>query len=208
MYSFLQNLTLKDTTRKRVPTTRHPEGLALRIFSTGEVYPSKELTDKFDLEYKTKSSENRGNGFDVFDSTEWTPTAELPRMILVAAVPKSEAKVTLFGTCRFDSEGNPLSSVQTQGSVCKELLSLVRSMGYLTDEQKYCDLQVVIDYPIKTEDGIAYIPKTIERGAEAGNKTNERRENLTIYPLNTTENLEEMRKATTSPQEVQQTSKV
>lgn len=193
MYGFLKTIKLVDTGRLRAPKTNNPIGLTLRIFSNGEVYPSQELVEKFNLEYLNKDDENVSNGIDVVDSLEWSPLAEVPRMILFGIVPKTQSKVDIFGTCRYNSDNTPKSSVINQGTVSETLLGLVRSMGYLTEEQKYCDLELVFEYPVKTEDGIAYIPKLIERGEKKGEKTYERRENTTFYPVNTTENLKQLR---------------
>jgi hypothetical protein len=188
-YSFLNGLTLVDTGRQRTPKTKTPEGLTLRIFPNGEVYPSADLVNKFNLEYGNKDEQAQTNGIDVIDSSEWIPTAQFPRMIIFGFVPKTEAKIDLFGTCRYNEDGTPKSSVYVQGSTSPMLLELVRSMGYLTDDQKYCDLQVVTEYPITMKDGIATVPKVVERGANKGEKTYERRENITFYPVNTPENL-------------------
>lgn len=188
-YNFLQNLTLVDTGRLRAPKEKNPTGLTVRIFSNGEVYPSKELITKFSLEYPNKDNQVGYFGFDVVDSTEWAPTAALPRMILFGLSPKTEAKVDLFASCKWNEDGSPKSSVLTQGSTSDTLLTLVRSMGYMSDEQKYCDLQLVVDYPVKTADGLAYIPKVMERGTRKGEQTYERREDITFYPVNTPENL-------------------
>lgn len=194
-YSFLNNLVLVDTGRLRTPKQINPEGLTVRIYANGDVYPSKELVEKFNLEYVVKDSTEPSNGFDFFDSTSWTPLATQPRMIVFGIVPKDEPKVSLFGTCRYTTEGQPKSSVISQGATCPELLTLVRSMGYLTEEQKYCDLELVVEYPIKPQDGIAYIPKVVERGEKAGELSYVRRDNVTFYPVNTVENLKEMREA-------------
>jgi hypothetical protein len=188
-YSFLSNLTLKDTGRLRQPKTNTPEGLSIRILANGSVYPSAEAVERFGLEYTKKDEQNTRNGFDVVDSHEWEPTKALPRMILLGVTPKTEPKVELFAGCRYDDEGFPRSSVVTQGTVSETLLDLVRQMGYLTEDQKYCDLQIITTYPIKTEDNIAFVPKTIERGERKGEKTYERRENVTFFAVNTPENI-------------------
>lgn len=200
MYGFLKSIKLVDTGRLRSPKTNNPTGLTLRVFANGEVYPSQDLVTKFNLEYQNKDYTGPSNGLDIIDSLEWLPMANNPRMILIGVVNKEEAKVDIFGTCRYNEDGTPKSTVLTQGTTSETLLNLVRSMGYLTEEQKYCDLEFAIEYPINTEDGIAYIPKVVERGAKKGEKTYERRENVTFYPLNTPENLVEIRKAATEPQ--------
>ncbi len=199
MYGFLKSIKIVDTGRVKAPKSNNPTGMTLRIFANGEVYPSQELVTKFNLEYLNKDNENVSNGFDIIDSLEWEPLSKVPRMIILGVTPKTQSKVDLFGTCRYNSDNTPKSTVLTQGTASDSLLTLVRSMGYLTEEQKYCDLELVLEYPITTEDGIAYVPKLVERGAQKGEKTYERRENCTYYAVNTIENLKLIREqATTS----------
>lgn len=199
MYSFLDKLTLVDTGRQRTPKEKNPTGLTLRILSNGEVYPSSQLVDHFKLEYEGKGNDLHF-GFDIVDSKEWNPTESLPRMIMLGVTKKSEAKVDLFASCRYNDSGMPRSSVMTQGTTSETLLNLVKSMGYLTEDQKYCDLEVVIEHPITTQDGIYNLPKTIERGGKKGEKTYARRDNITLYPINTVENLKTIREQTTNQQ--------
>lgn len=193
-YSFLATLTLKDLGRQKQPKELNPTGLALRIFSTGKVYPSQELVNKFDLEYKPRVTdrEQEGNGLDVFDSHAWTPLKEYPRMIMFYSIPRKEIKVELFARCLYNDSNNPKSSVMSQGAESPFLLGLCKSMGYLTDDQKYVDL-VMVDVPVTPEEGIAYIPKKIEKGPKAGEETYERREHVVLYPFNTPENLEKIK---------------
>lgn len=196
-YSFLTSLTIVDTGRQRQPKQRNPEGLAIRVFADGSVYPSRQLVDDFKLEYVTRKAgedEAVSFGFDFFDSSEWPPLAAHPRMIVFGAVPKSQPKVDLFSACRYDDAGVPRSSVMTQGTVSTALLDLVRSMGYLTTDQKYCDLQILTAFPITVQDGIANVPKVVERGENKGEKTYQRRENATFYPVDLPENVEEVKK--------------
>lgn len=186
-YSFLQNLVLVDTGRLREPKINNPEGLAVRVFANGSVYPSIDLVAKFDLEYKNKDVPDRGNGIDVVDSTQWSVLANQPRTVLFGITPKGEAKVDLFASCRFNDDGTPKSSVNTQGSLSTTLLDLVISMGWLKEDQKYVDLKIVEEYPIKTQNGIANIPKVLERGKKKGEESYERRENITFYPVEPTD---------------------
>lgn len=188
-YSFLDNLTLVDTGRRRAPKEKNPTGMTIRILANGEVYPSQELVDALHLEYENKD-QNNNYGLDIVDSKQWVPTAELPRMLLFAVTKKSESKIDLFGTCRFNEDGTPKSSVLTQGTDSPTLLQLVKDLGYLTPEQKYCDLQFVMNRPLRTTDGIYNLPKVIERGERAGEATYIRRENIVLYPVNTVEALQ------------------
>ncbi len=199
MYNFLKNLTLVDTGRQRMPKETNPKGLTIRIYHTGQVYPSVELVEKFDLEYKPIDPADRdnspilGNGLDIVDSHEWEPMKEHPRMILMCVTPRKEPKVDLFARCLHNpNDGKPKASVLTQGTVNAELLNLCRSMGYMTESQKYVDLEVVIDHPITPQEGIAFLPKKIEKGARKGEDSYERRENVVLYPMNTPENLKEL----------------
>ncbi len=196
MYNFLQKLTLVDTKRVRAPKQKNPEGMTIRIFPNGEVYPSQELVDKFNLEYK---ADRTGNGIDVVDSKQWTPLENEDRMILLAITPKSEPKVDLFAQCRYDKDGNPMSTVMKQGSTSEILLTLVKELGYLTPEQKYCDLELGLEWPVGDRKGIFNLPKVIERGERKGEKTYERRENVLMIPANTPENMKVFRQQASEP---------
>jgi hypothetical protein len=202
-YSFLSNLTLVDTGRMRQPKEKNPTGMTVRVYANGEVYPSKELVEKYKLEYVNKESTEKANGIDVVDSTEWTPMATQPRMILFGITPKTEPKVDLFGSCKFNDDGSPKSSVMTQGAASEELLNLTRSLGFLTPEQKYVDLVLLEQYPINTKDGLAYIPKTVSRGPKKGEKDYERRENVTFYTVLTTEEFEKQKTIATKVETTQ-----
>ena len=191
-YSFLSNLTLVDTGRLRTPKEKNPTGMTVRVYANGEVYPSQELVKKYNLEYVNKDSTEKANGIDVVDSSDWTPMASQPRMILFGITPKQEAKVDLFGSCKFNEDGTPKGSVMNQGPTSAELLELTRSLGFLNEDQKYVDLLLLEQYPINTKDGLSYIPKTVSRGPKKGEKTYERRENVVYYPCTSTEEFEKM----------------
>lgn len=185
-YGFLANLTLVDKGRTRTPKEKNPEGLTVRVFSDGSVYPSQELVNNYQLEFLPKD-QNAGNGIDVIDSSKWTPLQNAPRMLLFGFTHKSEPKIELFGTCRYNTDGTPKSSVLTQGSVCKELLALVKEFGWLTEEQTFVDLKVLTQHPIKTENGVAYIPKVVDRGAKKGEETYVKRESYQMFPVEPTD---------------------
>lgn len=194
MYEFLKHLVIEDPGRKREPATKNPKGnLALRLFKDGSVYPSQELVDKFSLEYVRKDSVYPGNGIDFFLSKEWTPLAAHPNMLIMGFVSKDQPKVDLFGSCRYNDDGSPKSSVMTQGLKSLGLVDAARQLGYLAEDQAWVDLQVVVDVPIpQPANGIVYVPKTVERGERKGEPTYERRENVIFYPVNTTENLKQL----------------
>jgi hypothetical protein len=188
-FEHLQGLVINDQQEKK-RTNRQEEikkltGLTLRLYRNGEVYPSEELVKLGNLEYQPKDAEDMGNGLDIVDSTDWTPVANLPRTILISFTGRSNPKVDLFATTKYN-ELAPKSSVLTQGIESEMLLTIARSMGWFGSgerEPKYVDLQVLTQYSVKTNDGIAYIPKIVARGERKGDKTYERRENQVFYPI-------------------------
>jgi hypothetical protein len=183
-YSFLASLKVTDPGRIRTPKTKNPEkGLTLRIFADGTVYPSQELIDKFKLEFRHQADPEQGNGFDIVDTKFWKPLAEHPRMLMFGVTPKAQSKVDLFATTRHHEDGTAKSSVLTRGEGSMVLLTLVKEFGWLTEEQKYVDLTVILEHPFTTSDGIAFIPKTIEKGARKGEQDYKRRDNITFYPV-------------------------
>ncbi len=199
-YNFLKSLTLVDKGRVRQPKENNPTGLTVRVFATGEVYPSEELKDKFALQYYNKDSITQGQAIDIIDSKQWTPLAQYDRMMLFGFVPKIESKVDLFGTCRYNEDGTPKSSVMTQGTKNPELVNMCKSFGWLTEEQKYVDLKVLTEHPVNIE-GVAYIPKTIQRGTKAGEPSYSRRDNIKIFPVEPTDLKQIQGNVQTIPQE-------
>ena len=203
MYDFLKSLNLVDPGRQRPTSEKNPIGLRIRIFHNGKIYPSQQLVQKFDLEYKNKPTEgqegqegqeetyNYGNGFDIVDSTKWRPLEDQMKMLLFSVVPKNQPKVDLFGSAIYNDDNTPKVSVMNQGTTSPSLLQFVKDIGWFTNDHSYCDLEVVIANPINTIDNIYYLPKTIEKGASAGQDTYVRRENITLYPVNIPENLVE-----------------
>lgn len=187
-FSYLKGAQLKDTkarnNRPKEPTSRNPEGLSVRIYHNGKVYPSAELVNKFNLEYtSTHYYRKDSNGFDVIDSTAWKPLENQPRAIIFGLVSRDHNKIDLFSMTKHDENGNPITSVLTQGNVCQTLLDLVRSMGYLNEGENYADLQIHEEYEFSTENGVSYIPKTVERGDRKGAETYERRDNVRFFPV-------------------------
>ena len=187
-FKHLDNLVIDDHREGKREKTKEQQirelkGLTIRLYQNGEVYPSRDLGMKFGLEYRTLEHKEKTNGFDLVDSTDWNPTKHLPRTIFVGVVAKTEPKVDLFSGVRYDQSGNPINSVYDQGTKSKTLLELAKSMGWLAENDQYVDLVVRQEYPVTTKDGIAYVPKNVERGKNKDQKTYERRENVTFYPL-------------------------
>jgi hypothetical protein len=148
MFDFLANVVINDQeevvakVRKGGPRKeRNPEGLAIRLFRDGSVFPSQELVDKFNLEYvpailkerkpvgEPKEGEEQkyqnvfeiegepGFGFDVID-TKLFSVFQIPgkRLLLISAVDRSQPKIDLFGSTTYNDNGTPKTSVLGQGA--------------------------------------------------------------------------------------------
>lgn len=159
-----------------------------------------------------------GNGFDVIDSQNWAQFKAEGRLLFLGLVPKSLPKVDLFGTTRFDAEGNPLLSVLNQGSttfgqaVLLEAIEEIYGIKFqrnakdATEDNKAIEAQEgveFVDMLIAEElEGvniteafskpISFFPKKVTRGADKGKDDYERRENIKVYgfvPLALTQDL-------------------
>ena len=148
MLDFLLNATIEDvaeqTGRKSSGPRKetNPEGLAIRVFRDGSVYPSADLVALLNLEYpqatvsgKTalplKDGETEADtkyrtvfevkddtsmGLDIIDSALF-PSFKVGQRVLLANVAlKSQPKVDLFGRVDYEEDGTPKSSVMEQGS--------------------------------------------------------------------------------------------
>jgi len=196
-FSFLKNTTLNkvedinstNTTTSTKKVERNPtNGASLRLFKDGSIYPSQQCVDKYNLEYFNTSSEF-GNttghyGFDIIDSRKWSqyPQDAQP-VVFIAAVPKKSGLVDLFASAKLEN-----TSVMTQGSKTfgAELITMLQEVYNVEDlfaTQKYVDLQIVEDVTLPSLDGIYNVPKVVGKGADKGQATTKRRENITVNPL-------------------------
>lgn len=190
-FDVLRNVVLTDQKAKvKVKVEKNPTGLALRIYANGDVYPSRQLIDQFDLNYYNQDSQS-GSGFDIIDSKTWEPTKAFDRMIIFGVVAKHEAKVDLFNRVKFNEDGTPVSNVFDQGSPSPKLLNLVQDLGLLKEGDKFVDLQIFTDFPITMEDGIALVPKELAKGGKKGTPSYQRRENVVFYPVDVVEAITE-----------------
>jgi hypothetical protein len=212
---------VKAKGKGKKPTPKNPEGMRLRIFKDGSIYPSQELVDVFDLEYMSKGHREMSNdlgstftgyGFDIFSSKDWGqyPT-EAQQVLLIAAVPKIEPKVSVFGQVDYNEDGSPKKSVMEQGSKRPEIVEALREVydrpmsSKLNDshddvldndllflDKNYVDLEINLD--IKVFEGLSnyYIPKEIKKGAKKGEMSYEVRKNLSIFPLTIVEAIVEV----------------
>src|SRR5690242_3099494 len=124
MLAHLKGLQLQQTTKPVVvagkASDRTPKnGASIRVYKNGSVYPSKEVVDRFNLEYSAKGSDTPGTGFDIVDTRKWPvfPTSNpitheaVPAVILIASVSKNAPKVDLFAQTTYNEDGTPYSSV-------------------------------------------------------------------------------------------------
>lgn len=230
MFEFLNKVTVDETMvkttapRKGGPKKeRNPEsGLKIRVFYDGSVYPSQELVDKFNLEYSNRPEEVEGKktptiggfGFDVIDSKLFPAFKGIPegqRVLFIAPVMKSAAKVDLFGTTNYNDDNTPKASVLSQGNKTfgadsfipmleaaygvglKKLVSkpIDQGNGSVGEEESYDDGLESIDLEFIAnpstdqpwEMKVAFIPKTVSRGKDKGTVTTTRRENVNLYVL-------------------------
>ena len=191
-FDFLKNveLVVPETTKAVTRNTadKTPEGLALRVFANGKVYPSAKLVSQFGLEYANKDSVVKTNGLDVFKSADWPmfPVNPDNPLIFIAPVSKGEPKIDLFGQVGYNEDNTPKNSVMEQGggSFGKELVEMVESVyGITLEKGEYVDLEVKEEYKIKSPNDVYYIPKTVTRGARKGETSVIRRENIDVMPL-------------------------
>lgn len=194
-FSFLDNVELSEVTPAAGRVSRgdsNPENADLRVFSTGEVYPSKALVEEFDLEFQAEGSDVVENGFDLIDSKLWGMLPDnTPRFLAIATVPKNGAKAgyrkpMLFGKCR-KKDGKPIQSVVDQGSTAsgKLLLDYLEEVLGVTiaEGANFVDLNIVREHKLASPNGVYNLPYTVRKGDDAGALRSVRRENCEIFPL-------------------------
>lgn len=166
MFDFLAKATIVDvaettTARKGGPRKdRNPEGMAIRVFFDGSVFPSTELVGKFNLEYvpgtpattapvaegeeakvNVTPAEEPGFGFDVVD-TKHFPAFELPagyRVLLISPVNRKAGRVDLFASTTYEKDGIPKSSVLDQGAKtygAEELIPMLEEVYGVTFKKR------------------------------------------------------------------------
>lgn len=219
---FLMNVTIADvadkiTTRVGVKKQRNPEGLTIRVFRDGSVYPSHDLVEMFDLEYTHKDEKECGFGFDIIDTDLYPQIKFGKRLLLINPVSRSQAKVDLFGTTGYNAEtGFPLLSVMEQGSKTFGEQDLVPSIEAIygikfkqritpTEENKtgwddgvdYVDMAIVANpvdnkpWKLAGNRTIAFLPKKVSRGKDKGEISTIRREDPNFYAFLPAEVVEE-----------------
>lgn len=204
MLDFLSNIKVEDpaTMRKqgggggsRKAWNPAEESLAIRVWKDGSVFPSKQLTHWFNLEYRDKASETQGNGLDVFSSAQLPIFKGDKTLILLNVVGKEKARIDLFGTTGYDEDEKPTGSVVDQGAPTfgkKYLLPMIKEVyGLEPNETGFIDmivlgsdgLEATKSLDIAGEKDFVYVPKTLSKGDNAGQGTYARREHPRLYVL-------------------------
>lgn len=196
----IQNMQALNTTPEKQPAQRtttkqvlNPEGLALRVFKDGRVYPSAGLVEHFNLEYQLEGEQpNPAQGLDVFLAHDLPNfNKNIPNALLVAPVAKSEAKVDLLKNTEYNEDGTPKSSVLTQGSSTfgkSQLLPMLeivlgKELSEIFGDNKFIDLRVEVDYQLPIAGDFLYIPKTIRKGERKGEVALIRRNATNVFPV-------------------------
>jgi len=192
-FSFLEGLELTEVqasaTRGGKKANPNPDNADIRVFATGEVYPSLALTEEFQLEYQPEGSAEVENGLDLIDSNQWDMLPDgVPQFLAVAIVSKGEArKPHLFGKSRKGEDGTPIHSVNDQGSTAsgKALIAaLEATLGFeFAEGQSFVDLDIDREHLLASPNGIYNLPRVQMKGEKAGTLTFVRRENCDIYPM-------------------------
>jgi hypothetical protein len=190
--SFLSQVTVAAVETVKKPVTRvakqyQPVGADLRIHASGAIFPSDALIAEFGLDYTVRDSDVPAFGFDIIDIADMPGIKSPERFIAISPVPKSAAKVDLFGMTKYDEAGAPLASVAAQGSATfgKEVLLPLLAEVYsaVPNEEGFIDLNILRDIPFTSPNGIFMLPKLVSRGDKKGEVSYIRRENQTVYAL-------------------------
>lgn len=199
MLDFLAQATVADVAENNVARKggprkqRNPEGLAIRIFKDGSLYPSAALVGKFGLEYSSQGADDQGFGFDVVDTALYPAFKVGKRIIIITPVSRDAkgGKLDLFASVGYDEAGKPLNSVLEQGSKTfgkNDLLPLIEDVYGITTED-FIDLMFVAN-PVTGEawglpagKEVTFLPKKVSRGDAKGQITTIRREKPSFYAL-------------------------
>ena len=168
-----------------------PETADLRIWKDGAIYPSAALVAEYDLQYRRADVEDKGNGFDVFKSSDFPNTEKWPaeqRIIFIAPVSKDakEGKVDLFASTRYNKEDGAPADVLTQGAATfgEQLLEWIKdTYNEIPNEEGFIDLIIARTNGFNTDNNKYYIPKIVSRGEKKGESSIVTRENITLFPL-------------------------
>lgn len=180
------------------------EGYDLRVFENGSVYPTQEIVNKLNLEYKpayaSPSNDHdvsyRGFGFDIIDpadciSLKTAVEAGMPTgFIILGHTPRVDGKVDIFRSTRYDEQENPKSTVLDQGAP-SDLAELIfakygdNAFGNQENKVGYVDVKILTDNVIPNPStGVIIVNKfTNKKDRDEPVKTYVNRKNTTMFPL-------------------------
>jgi len=128
-------------------------------------------------------------GFDIFLTTEWGQIKVDKKAILVTIVDIDEPKLDISPLFTYDADFNVYTCRPSKGSY--KLLGLLEDL--LGKQNSYhIDLS---DITLSSPNNLYYIPKVITRGTNKGKNSYVRRENISVYPIQLLENLNEVEKS-------------
>ena len=172
------------------------EGGSFRLFKNGRIYPSNTTKEQFALDYYPKAETVDtvtgeitetilGNGIDIVELDKWSGVEMLENGICLAIVPKTKAKLDLYGGTSYEGI-TPKTSIMEQGASTggKHLVELVSTIyGVDFKVVPFVDLVLHTDIPLVSPNGIYNLPKIVSRGENKGKESYVRRENIEIFPL-------------------------
>lgn len=189
-FDFLKEVVVAAPEKKaavKSSAPKLPEGMRIRVFASGRIYPSPELVAAWQLDYMTKGSETPGFGLDIFKSKDWSGfPVDAPALLFCAPVNRTLPKVDLFSSCGYDEQGAPKTTVVEQGggSFGKTLVTMVQDVfGIEIPSGDFVDLEIKTDIVVPSSNGLFYVPKVISRGANKGQVDAVRRENIVVSPF-------------------------
>jgi len=182
----------KEVAHTEAAIKKHEEANAARIAAGKE---AKELKPRFTPATYEPVDGVWGNGFDVIDSRHWAAYKGQKHMLFITPTPKSEPKVDLFATTKYNEDGTPVKSVLDQGSSTygeEFLIPAIKDLYNidLTTDRDYVDMIVFNTYQVGDQvinlnqqfaTKVTHLPKVISRGDKAGSADYQRRERAVIY---------------------------
>jgi hypothetical protein len=124
-------------------------------------------------------------GFDVFTSKDWGQIDVNENILFAAIVPTVESKIDVLG---YNHKGRPAKAEEVYEVPPSKGGSILYSklVEVFNGEPENGSFHIYFDtkYQMVTPNNVYYIPKTFSKGANAGQPTYVRRENINVYPIN------------------------
>lgn len=192
--NYPEELLVAKSKKRESTVYSAPEGLAIRVYATGDVRVGKQLIEENLLDFQPKGAEMKGNGIDFVYSKKWSMFRELFTtkkdldILFFAFVPREEGYIDLFQRCKYQEEtGEPIGNV-AEGTKSLELLAILTEMGVFA-HGNYAELkkgELYVDFTISNAAVFPYakyynVEKIITRGENVGKFQNITRENVVYY---------------------------